>query len=102
MVSLARRTAEGDQSGTRASGHGEILERLGRELSLSGPVAGGSGAVTFEVEGPNLRADGRTGGGSDHLFTGRNRRGSQLGLPVLLVARCPLHSRYFKGNWSPR
>ena len=44
-------------------------------------------------EGSDLRADGRNRGRADDIIAGRNRRRAQLGLSLLLAARCDLHAR---------
>src|SRR5262249_12859765 len=44
-------------------------------------------ALTDHVERTDLRAYRRLGGCAHHFLTGANRRGPQLGLPLLLAAR---------------
>src|SRR5207253_8689899 len=51
-------------------------------------MAGRRDALVDRAQGFNLCADWRVGGGAYHLVARTNRRCSQLGLSILLVARC--------------
>jgi GH15 family glucan-1,4-alpha-glucosidase len=66
------------------------VETQGKDLtgpvSLFRSVERRSCAVARHAQRPHLRADRRPGGGVDDFASGRNRRGAQLGLSVLLVA----------------
>src|SRR5882724_8963381 len=88
MVRLPRRSAEKGQSRARIARYGSVLGRLGETISKRRKMARCGGAITHYVERIDLCADWRPGCGADHFVAGANRRSSQLGLSLLLVARC--------------
>src|SRR6185312_794254 len=49
-------------------------------------------ALAPDAQGPHLHADRRHHRRADHLLTGKAGRRAQLGLPLLLAARCDLHA----------
>src|SRR5436190_13712160 len=88
MVRLPRRSAEKDQSRARTARHGSLLGRLGETISKRRKMARCGGALTHYIERIDLCAYWRLGCGAYHFVARANRRSSQLGLSLLLVARC--------------
>src|SRR5438045_7895339 len=60
------------------------------------------GALAHYVERIDLRADWRAGCGAYHFIARENRRSSQLGLPLLLAARCCADFTRVTPRWIPR
>ena len=86
------------QSRTRAGGDGKLLDGVVGELPDAGPVARGGGAFAHHSEGADLCADRRHRGGGHDFVAGGNRRRAQLGLPLLLAARCDVHASGVDGR----
>ena len=72
----------------RPRAHGAVLERMDRSRANVRPGARGRSPVAHHAEGAHLCADRRHGGRAYDLSAGKARRRAQLGLPLLLAARC--------------
>ena len=69
---------------------------------LPGPVAGPGAPQRTGAAGAVLPAHRRRRGGADHVAARRDRRGTQLGLPLLLGARRVVHAGGALGRRLPR
>ena len=87
LVSLPRGDSSAGQRGLRHRGHRGLVAGMGIVFHRHGGVARPGGALAHHVEGPHLRPDRGDRGGGDDVVAGDLRRWSQLGLPLLLVAR---------------
>ena len=87
LVSVEPAAAAADRRGARAHRDDRLLGGLGREVRLQRQVEGRRPRVARGVEGAHLLADGRNRGGADDVAPREDRRGAQLGLPLLLAAR---------------
>jgi hypothetical protein len=65
-----------------------ILDQVVVALHARRPMGGRHRPLADHSQGAHLRADRRHGRGADHLPAGAHRRHPQLGLSILLVARC--------------
>src|SRR5690606_16848726 len=77
-------------------GHGaatdrEILERLVEALHGKGQMVRPYSPFAHYAKGLKLPAHGRHCGGANHILARKNWRRAQLGLPLLLAARCDIY-----------
>ena len=93
VTSRARRAAGPDRPRTGARGHLLVLARVARELHLRGALAGSRAALADDPEGAHLPAHRRHRRGADDVSAGADRRHPELGLPLLLAARCDVRAR---------
>ena len=92
VVPVTRPQAEADRRGARAGADRDVLAGLDGGLPVRGRLHGSRPSVTARAQGAHLPADGRDRRGADDVAAGAHRRHSQLGLPILLAARCDLHA----------
>src|SRR5947208_16590835 len=59
---------------------------------VRGAVSRAGSPLADHAEGADLRADRRTGGGGNDFAARGNRQRPELGLSILLAARCDLHA----------
>src|SRR5205807_9881768 len=71
---------------------GQVLASLDKSLHQCGQVVGGCSPLTHHTEGVNLSSDRRYRCRSYHIPTRTTWRSTQLGLSLLLVARCHFYS----------
>src|SRR5215216_1722791 len=102
MVRVARRAPEKGKCRARTARYGGILGRLGETVSKRRKMARCRSALTHYVERIDLCADWRAGCGAYHFVARANRRSSQLGLSLLLVARCGADFACVAARWLSR
>jgi len=73
-----------------------------RARQLRRALAGGGPAVPDHAQGAHLRSHGGDRRRCDHLAAGAYRRQAQLGLPLLLAARCHLRAVRAVADGLPR
>src|SRR6266700_2536657 len=76
----------------RARGDGELLDRLVEEMPPARTLLGCRPALADHAQGAHLLADRRDRRGADRLVAGASGRGEELGLSLLLAARCDAHA----------
>ena len=102
LAPLARAAAGAGACLAVAGRDAKLLARMGRALHLSRRVARRCAALAHHAEGADLRAHRRHRRGADDLAAGKNRRRAQLGLPLLLAARCDIHALFADAGWLHR
>ena len=81
-----------DRSRSRTGGDRGVLDGMGRAEQVARRVGRSGHAIAHRAQGAHLRADGRPRRGADDIAPGAARRNAELGLPVLLAARCHAHA----------
>ena len=92
VVPVERAAPDAGRSGACAAGDGDLLARVDERLRLPRRVSRGSAQLTADAEGADVRADRRHRRRADDVAARADRRRTQLGLPLLLVARRDLHA----------
>src|SRR5262245_54496134 len=90
--SLPPAAARRDRLARGLAGDGIVLARLVGALLLHRSLEGGGPTLAADLEGVDLRADRRDRRRSHHVAARAARRRTQLGLPLLLAARCNLYA----------
>ena len=93
VVPVQRKPAETRRCPLRRRRHRELVEGVVVALHVRGGVARRRHAVAHHPEGLDLRADRRDRRRAHHVAARDARRGSQLGLSLLLAARRHAHPR---------
>ena len=88
LVPLARRSAAAPRRVLRHQSHRCVLEGVVLALYVRGSLSRRGGALAHHAQGAHLRAHRWHRGCGHHLVARSDRGESQLGLPLLLVARC--------------
>ena len=87
VLPLVRGAARALGGGRGPAPDGRLLARVGPHVPLRGPLARRGGALAADPQGAHRRRDRGRAGRADHLAARAARRGTQLGLPLLLAAR---------------
>ena len=94
--------ARSDRLAGGVAGHEIILARMVCPLLLHRSQAGGGPALVIDLEGADLRGDRRDCRRSHYVAARAARRRTQLGLPLLLAARCHLDTDGAGIRWLSR
>src|SRR5207249_9349944 len=86
----------------RIARYGNILGRLGETISNRREMARCDRALTHDAERIDLRTYWWPGCSAYHFTPRTNRRRAQLGLSILLVARCGAHFACVTARWLSR
>src|SRR6266550_4963779 len=101
MVRLAHRSAEKNSRRPCIARYGNILGRLGKAISNRREMARCDRPLTHNAERADLCAYRRPGCGAYHFTARTNRRRTQLGLSLLLVARRGADFARVTARWLP-
>jgi hypothetical protein len=75
-------------TGSGVDGNPRLVEGMVRPLQIPGGISQTGAAIPNHAQGDDLHAERRHRGRDDHVAAGEDRRRPQLGLPLLLAARC--------------